>query len=109
MAEVVYSTIFQFKRGQSAAWTRVNPILEPGEPGFELDTGKLKIGDGSTNWNDLKYFGGEANLSVDGKSLVLSGSNLELYGFSAASAGQIPSKGTTGSLEWIDKDIPITE
>jgi hypothetical protein len=48
-------TTFQFKRGLAQAWTRVNPILSAGEPGFELDTGKLKIGDGSTSWNDLSY------------------------------------------------------
>ena len=34
---------------------KANPVLSAGEPGFELDTGKLKIGDGSTYWNDLPY------------------------------------------------------
>ena len=37
--EVVLNTIFQLKRGNSADWTRVNPILRAAEPGFELDTG----------------------------------------------------------------------
>jgi hypothetical protein len=46
--EKVYKTIFQVKRGQSAAWFNSNPILRVGEPGFEIDTGKLKIGDGVT-------------------------------------------------------------
>lgn len=54
-AEKVYKTIFQVKRGQSAAWFNSNPILRVGEPGFEIDTGKLKIGDGVTAWNDLNY------------------------------------------------------
>lgn len=53
--EKVYKTIFQVKRGQSAAWFNSNPILRVGEPGFEIDTGKLKIGDGVTAWNDLNY------------------------------------------------------
>lgn len=48
-------TTFQFKRGLAQSWINVNPILAAGEPGFELDTGKLKIGDGSTSWNDLAY------------------------------------------------------
>lgn len=32
-----------------------NPILAAGEPGFELDTGKLKIGNGNDTYNDLSY------------------------------------------------------
>jgi hypothetical protein len=30
-------------------------VLEAGELGFESDTTNLKIGDGSTSWNDLPY------------------------------------------------------
>ena len=52
------TTTFQFKRGLASAWTNVNPILAAAEPGYELDTGKLKIGDGSTAWNDLDYLSG---------------------------------------------------
>jgi hypothetical protein len=37
-------------------WTARNPVLAPGEPGFEINTGRLKIGDGFTNWVDLDYF-----------------------------------------------------
>lgn len=36
-------------------WTSVNPVLGKGEPGYETDTKLLKIGDGSTPWNDLDY------------------------------------------------------
>lgn len=28
-----------------------------GEPGFETDTGKIKVGDGVTRWTDLGYIG----------------------------------------------------
>lgn len=45
----------QFKRDTAANWFMKNPLLAPGEPGFELNTGKLKIGDGNRNWNDLPY------------------------------------------------------
>ena len=30
-------------------------LLGPGEPGFEIDTGKLKVGNGVDKWNDLPY------------------------------------------------------
>jgi hypothetical protein len=51
------SVSFQLRRGNSSGatgWTAVNPILAPGEPGFEIDTDTLKIGDGATRWNDLE-------------------------------------------------------
>lgn len=46
---------FQFKRTTSANWETGNPILAVGEPGYELDTKRLKIGDGVTAWNSLSY------------------------------------------------------
>ena len=46
----------QHKRGIAANWTSANPILGAGEFGFETDTGKLKLGDGSTAWSALGYF-----------------------------------------------------
>ncbi len=55
MARVIKATI-QFHRGLAATWARNNPILAYGEPGFEKDTNKLKIGDGVTDWNSLQYF-----------------------------------------------------
>ena len=57
MAEVLRTT-FQLRRGYEAAWKKNNPILEQGEPGFVIDKNALKIGDGVTAWNDLKYIGG---------------------------------------------------
>lgn len=45
-----------FRRDIAANWTSVNPILGNGEPGFETDTGLLKIGDGVTGWNALTYY-----------------------------------------------------
>ncbi len=41
------------RRDTSANWTENNPVLSSGEPGFEIDTNLLKIGDGSNPWNDL--------------------------------------------------------
>ena len=49
------ATQIKLRRDTAANWTSANPTLGSGEPGFETDTGKLKIGDGSTNWNALGY------------------------------------------------------
>ena len=55
------SSFFRFKlRFDTAAnWTSLNPILAEGEPGVEIDTHLLKMGDGGTAWNDLPYTGSE--------------------------------------------------
>jgi hypothetical protein len=45
----------QFRRGTTAQWASENPILAIGELGLELDTAKIKIGDGSTAWASLDY------------------------------------------------------
>jgi hypothetical protein len=49
----------QLRRGTAANWTSVNPVLAQGEAGFEVDTNRLKIGDGTTAWAALDYFGGD--------------------------------------------------
>lgn len=44
------------RRGTAANWTSANPILAAGEIGFETDTGKFKIGNGSSTWTALTYY-----------------------------------------------------
>jgi hypothetical protein len=51
------SVKFQLRRSTSSNWTYTNPILKAGEPGFESDSYKLKIGDGVNRWNTLPYLG----------------------------------------------------
>ena len=45
----------QLRRDGAQQWANVNPILAQGELGIEIDTSRLKIGDGVTSWNSLKY------------------------------------------------------
>lgn len=51
-------TQIQTRRGTAASWTSTNPTLAAGEIGFETDTGKFKIGNGSTAWAALAYSAG---------------------------------------------------
>lgn len=46
----------KLRRDQASDWVAVNPVLANGEPGYEDDTGKFKIGDGVARWLDLEYF-----------------------------------------------------
>ena len=45
----------QLRRDGAQQWANVNPILAQGELGIEIDTSRLKVGDGVTAWNSLKY------------------------------------------------------
>jgi hypothetical protein len=49
--------ILQLKRGTSARWSELNPILAAGEPGFITDKNIFKIGDGITPFNELEAIG----------------------------------------------------
>lgn len=48
---------FQQKRDTAANWTTNDPTLLSGEIGYETDTGKFKMGDGTTAWTSLEYAG----------------------------------------------------
>lgn len=45
----------RLRRDFSYNWSGVNPTLAIGEPGYELDSHRCKIGDGITPWSGLQY------------------------------------------------------
>jgi hypothetical protein len=49
--------IIKFRRDSATRWRQANPVLGEGEPGYERDTGKFKIGNGNAAWTDLPYIG----------------------------------------------------
>ena len=59
-----------FRRGTSTEWTSANPTLGAGEPGIETNTGKIKVGDGTTLWNALPYAAGLESLRLQDLSDV---------------------------------------
>ena len=50
----------------SSNWAEINPILLKGEIGIEIDTTKIKIGNGINSWNELSYAisGGSSEASL---------------------------------------------
>lgn len=46
---------FQLRRGASSDWTAANPTLAQGELVLDLNSNRLKIGDGATPFNGLGY------------------------------------------------------
>ena len=48
----------QVRRDTASDWSANNPVLAEGEIGFELDTARIKVGDGVRNWLNLPYTSG---------------------------------------------------
>jgi hypothetical protein len=46
------------RRDTSVNWIQNNPVLLEGEPGYEIDTERIKIGDGQSPWSALPYYAG---------------------------------------------------
>ena len=51
-------TKIQIRRDTNANWQQYNPVPAQGEPCYETDTGKLKIGNGEQTYTSLPYQGG---------------------------------------------------
>lgn len=66
MAEKTLKTRILLRNDTAANWeTNKTVVLKKGEVGIEIDTNRMKIGDGVTAYGNLKYFGGEAALNFE--------------------------------------------
>ena len=99
MATVIKTT-FKLKRGTSAKWQELNLVLEAGEPGFEIDTNSLKIGNGYTPWNELPYIATGSG-SGEGGSIVVDTT------LSSTSLNPIANKTVTEALDRIESLIEV--
>ena len=61
MAEKTINTRIQLRNDLAATWNSKNPVLKKGEIGIEIDTRKMKVGDGTTAWKALPYMGADVN------------------------------------------------
>ena len=79
------ATRMQQRRGTAAQWISTNagagPVLNAGEIGWESDTNKFKIGDGTNNWSSLDYFA-DVDSTVNpafGTSITFEGATADSY------------------------------
>jgi hypothetical protein len=70
----------QLRRDTAIKWAVNNPVLLQAEMGYETDTTLLKIGDGTTNWNDLGYWNGNLSIEVGGTNVVQGAGTLNFIG-----------------------------
>jgi hypothetical protein len=93
------ATEIKLRRDISTNWTSTNPILAQGEPGYETDTGKLKLGDGTTAWASLAYQAA-ANI-VDGTivnaDINASAAIVDTKLATIATAGKVSNSATTAT------------
>jgi len=126
--------IIQFRRDTSANWTSTNPVLSSGEVGYETDTKRFKIGDGTTVWGSLTYNSSGLTVSATAPASPNEGSQwynsttgqlLVYYDnfwveSSAALAGPTGPVGPTGivvqdeepantDILWLDSDDPANQ
>lgn len=60
----------QIRRGPAAEWATANTILSSGEFGYETDSKRLKVGDGTAAWADLAYISPGPNSVVAGTNIA---------------------------------------
>jgi hypothetical protein len=91
-------TQIQVRRGTASQWTSANPTLAAGEQGFETDTLKLKIGNGSTAWNSLAYVatGSIGTVTSIEAGTGLSGGTITTNGIISLSTPVSAANGGTG-------------
>jgi hypothetical protein len=106
------ATKIQVRRDSSADWTTINPVLSEGEIGFETNTGKFKIGNGSSAWSALDYF--QANIDLSGYLTISSASTTYLTQASASTTYLAQSSASTtyltqasASITYQNKNIDI--
>lgn len=75
MAEILH-IVNNIRKDTASNWISVNPKLKLAEPAYEVDTGKLKFGNGVDFYEDLPYFTGEnKEFTVNGCTGILAGAN----------------------------------
>ena len=50
--------MIQIKRGKTKNWRKLKKVLAVGQPGYDKNKHKLKVGDGETLWKELPYASG---------------------------------------------------
>lgn len=104
----VKQTRIILRNDSMANWIANNSaVLLRGEVGIEFPeegAPRIKIGDGSSAWSDLPYFGitPDSSITAINKNVFATdgNNNLTMLGFEEAEDGMSPIKGPNGQLVW---------
>lgn len=92
-ANGIMGTKMTVRADTKANWESNNPVLAKGEFGFDSTSKLFKVGDGTTSWNNLRYFN-----QID----ITRGNNLP------SSNGGYSAIGTSGSTEFEVELVPVS-
>lgn len=84
----------RLRRDSALNWSTNNPILASGEPGVEIDSNRLKIGNGVTRWNNLQYLVADSSLS----NLIIGDGNFNAIHWSPPDRLNIVGSGGTSVI-----------
>lgn len=92
--------MIKFRRGSTQSWRKTTTKLESGQPGYDKDKHKIKVGDGEHLWNDLPYASGLSEKEVFDSEITASAratadaedTTIITYGT------DVPSANTTGKI-----------
>lgn len=133
MAATTVNVQMQQRRDTAANWTSANPTLLSGELGFETDTYKYKLGDGTTAWNSLAYASvntdkieegnteaevvdtgsdGHFKITTEGTERIRVGpaGQIGIAGANYGTSGQVlTSGGASGVVSWADAGAVVVD
>jgi predicted secreted protein len=92
--------MIQFKRGTTKSWRGTKTKLAPGQPGYDKDKHKIKIGDGAKTWSELPYVSGlTAEEILDAETAAKSKQKLDAEDTTIITYGtETPDKNTIGKI-----------
>jgi hypothetical protein len=108
---ITLSALQKQRRDSAANWTFNNPTLLAGELGYESDTGKWKVGDGTTAWTGLAYIpGSQISAYPLVNADIATGAEIAVSKLADGTARQLLQTDAAGTgVEWTSNiDVPGT-
>ena len=92
--------MIQFRRGSTKSWNKTKIKLASGQPGYDKDKHKIKVGDGETSWADLPYASGLSTKEIlDSEQSAKARHNLDAEDTTLITYGtETPNEQTVGAL-----------
>lgn len=101
--------MIQFRRGTTKSWKATKVKLAAGQPGFDKDKYKIKIGDGKSDWSDLPYVSGLSSQEIlDSEQAAQERYEADNEDITLITYGtDLPDENTVGQLYLQQCDTPI--
>ena len=91
--------MIQFKRGTTESWKKLKTPLAAGQPGYDKDKHKIKVGDGEKLWEKLPYAGLSEEEVLDSEEAARTRLLLDPESMAIITYGtESPDKDTVGQL-----------